>query len=273
MKDPILLKQKVFNYFLTILSIILIIGCLYRTIYDYILEQRSITITSTISSIEYSGISTKAVVLYEVDEVKYENRISLLGNSDISVNDKLIIKVDIYSPEIVINNEHLLITLPIFFVALILLLLSYKKTLKFVKSYQNKKNLKEKGIYIQATITEVFANSNAPQHNGLYPYRLRCNYQNPADNNLYVFESEDTYTNLGEIIQKYNNKIVVVFLENGHPNNYYVDLNSLLPKYDIIDPIAFMSGETPKKDDQTNNEENPDNTTDKEENNEKEESN
>ncbi len=265
MKDPILLKQKIFNYLLTISAIILIMGCLYRTIYDYILEQKSINITSTISSIEYSGISTKAVVLYEVDEVKYENRISILGNSELSVHDKLIIKVDIYNPEIIIYNEHLLITLPIFFIALILLLLSYKKTLKFVKKYQNKKKLKENGIYIQASITEVFINNNAIQHNGVYPYRLRCNYQNPADQKLYVFESEDTYTNLNEIIQKYNNTIVVVFLEKGHPNNYYVDLNSLLPKYDIIDPIAFMSGETEKKDESTKNEEN--------ENNEKKESN
>ena len=53
----------------------------------------------------------------------------------------------------------------------------------------------------------------------------------------------DTYTNLNEIISKYNSLFVIVYIDKENTTNYYVDLESLIPHVNIIDPIAFMNGD------------------------------
>ncbi len=248
MKDALMKGKKMFSIVLSLVGIILILGSISLTIYDYILETKSIKINATIKSLNYSGISSTALIEYKVDEKTYNNNISIKRTDNLTVDDSISVKVNIYEPAKIINNEHLFITIPVIIVSLIVCLISGPKSLKYYKEYKNRQNLKQNGIFIKAQISEVFVNSNASKYKGLYPYRLRCKYQNPLDNQLYIFDSEDTYNNISEVISKYNSQTVTVYLQKGHPENYYIDLSSLLPNYKLIDPIEFMkSSSTSKK--------------------------
>ncbi len=258
--------KKIMTLLISLIAILAIIGSLFLTIYDYVLENKSIKITSTIREINYNNISSSATIEYEVNKEKYENTISIFGNNNLSVNDKIIVKVDLYNPAKIINNEHLFITVPIIVISLVLCLIYIPSSIKYIKSDLNIKNIKQNGIYIVATISEVFINNNGKKYKDKFPYRLRCKYQNPADNQLYVFDSEDNYTNIEELIRKYNKNTVIVYLEKGHPENYFVDLDSLLPQYNLIDPVEFMkTSSNPKKEQEADaNEKSDSNDTNKE---------
>lgn len=265
MKDIFKNSKKIMTLLISFIAILAICGSIVLSLYDYVLENKSIKISATIKEINYNSISANAVVEYVVNEEKYENNILLLGNDNFSVNDKITIKVDMYTPEKLINNEHLFITVPIVVISLVICLLYIPSSIKYIKKDLNKKNIKENGIYIIATISEVFVNNNGKKYKGQFPYRLRCRYQNPADNQLYVFDSEDSYTNIDNIIRKYNNQTVVVYLEKGHPENYFVDLDSLLPQYNLVDPVEFMkTSSKPKEEKEDKQEENADSETKKE---------
>lgn len=261
-------SKKIMTLLISFITILAIIGSLFLTIYDYILENKSIKITAIVREINYNNISSNATIEYEVNKEKFENTISTLGNNTLSVNDKVTVKVDLYNPAKIINNEHLFITAPIIVISLVLCLIYMPSSIKYIKSDLNKKNIKQNGIYIIATISEVFINNNGKKYKDKFPYRLRCKYQNPADNQLYVFDSEDNYTNIEELIHKYNKTTVIVYLEKGHPENYFVDLDSLLPQYNLIDPVEFMkTSSKPKeeKEQETDNNETADtNDTNKE---------
>lgn len=258
MKDLIMHKQKLINLVLTLIGIVGITFCAVLSLYDFVLEQRAIKVTSTIKEINYSTLSTTAKVEYEVNREQYQTEITFLGNSTYAVNDKITIKINIYNPIKTINNEHYYLTIPVVLISITFCIISLPKSLKYMKSYKNRKNLKQNGMFINAPITEIFVNNNGKKIKDMYPYRLRCKYQNPLDQNLYIFDSEDTFNNLEQIVRKNNNQTVVVYIEKNHPENYYVDLNSLVPQPKLIDPIEFMKS-TPQKEEVKSPDEAPEN--------------
>lgn len=240
MKDIIMNKHKIINLILSSIGILGIIFSLAVSIYDYVLETKAIKVTSTIKEINPSTLSTTAKVEYEVDSKQYQTNITFLGGSSYAVNDKITIKIDIYNPVKTIDNEHYYITIPIVFVSVIFCIISLRKSVKYIKDYKNRKNLKQNGMFINAPISEIFINTNAKKIKGAYPYHLRCKYQNPLDQKLYIFDSDDTFNNLEQIVRQNNNRTIVVYIEKNHPENYFVDLSSLVPQPRLIDPIEFM---------------------------------
>ncbi len=235
MKDKVSDTRKYFNYSVTLIGLLLIIGSLYTFIYDYISMENSIYISSKVTSIDVN--SNAADVKYTVNNKEYESKIP--NTNDYAVNDKVMIRVSIKNP-LKHVNKHLYISVPALIIGILLLVITLKKSLEYLKKAKNIRNLRLTGIYVQATITEIFVNSLGKKYKNYFPYKLRAKYLNPADNNIYTFDSEDTFINLSDILGKYGTKWVVVYIDKTNPNNYYVDLNSLIPHVDLIDPIEFM---------------------------------
>lgn len=241
-----LTKSKNLKYYLysIIGTMFLIIGmCL--IIYDYNLEQRAINISATIKSIDYNTIKRNATINYKVEDKTYTKVISLKGNEELTVTDKVIIRYDKNNPNKLINNEYIIIISAFLIVSSIIsLLLGLNKTIKLLKKQKNINYLKKQGLFIECLITELIINNTIKSYKGKYPYKIRCKYLNPTDNKEYIFESDNTYTNIQEIINKYNKTSITVYIDKNNTSNYYVDLISLFPKIEIIDPRELMKSKT-----------------------------
>lgn len=240
-------KSKIIKSILSIICLMLIVGTIFILIKDSISEKNSLTITATIKEIDYSNSHNIFVVEYKVNDEYYKNNIKLNKAQDLTVNDEIDIKVDQQDPNKIINS-HLLISAIVFALSLITLAICGPESFKFYKSLKNIKTLKTSGLSLNVPITEVVTNNNARSKKGLLPSYLRCNYLNPVDNVTYTFESEESYQNIKDIINRYNVKTVTVYLDRANTKNYYVDLDSLNNQINLIDPIEFMknkSNETP----------------------------
>jgi len=240
MKDKIIENRKKTTTIFTIIAILLFISSLSLIIYDFVLEQSALNISCKITSIDYSGGKSTAHVKYTVSNTDYENVISLPDDSEYTINDMTQIKINMKNPRQQISNNHYLIALIIFLISLLLGIINLPKFIKNAKRNKRVKELKKLGFYIKATPLEIFANNKGKKYKKIYPYRLRCQYLNPQDNKQYLFESEDTFLNLQEIIRTNNATTVNVYINKTNTNDYYVDLSSLEQKINIIDPISFM---------------------------------
>lgn len=277
MKDNYAKNRTTINYIFTSLGVIILIISIILAIHDYKLEQQAVNIKATILSLNYKQGSYQATIKYKVDTETYRPTIKIKDNK-YAVNDEIPIKYNINNPGALIETNKYIYYLPGFGISLILLLFNLGKTIKNLKKSSNINHLKTKGIFIYANITEVFVDNKKRKYKGKYPYKLRCKYTNPTDNNEYIFESEDSYLNFNEIFNKYNNQTIIVYLDKKNTSNYYVDLDSLLPHIELVD-VGKLMGE--KKNTESKipiepttegekNEEEKDNTDKNEESKEKE---
>lgn len=263
-----LTKSKNFKYYLySSIGTILLIISLSLIVYNFNLEQRAINISATIKSIDYNTKKRNSTIEYKVEDKTYTKIISLKDNEKLTVTDKVIIRYDKNNPNKLINTEYIILT--IFFLivsSIISLLIGLNKTIKLLKNKKNINYLKKDGLFIECLITELIINNTIKQYKGKYPYKLRCKYLNPKDNKEYIFESDNTYINLQEIINQYNKRSIIVYIDKNNTSNYHVDLKSLFPKIEIINPKELMKSKTIAV---TSNEEGKD--TIENENNKKEE--
>lgn len=241
MKDNITIRKKIINFILTSLGIILFLFSIGLAIYDYSLEQRAINTSATIVTLDYDNNKTIATVRYKVEDQTYEQKVPLPKNTHLSVKDSTSIKFDINNPDKIIHNNHEIIIGLSFVVSIILFLINLSFFISSIKNKQRINKLYKEGLYINANITEIFVNNNGKKVKNILPYRLRCHYVNPKDNKEYIFESEDTYMNLNEVLKEYNNKNIVVLLDKTNPDNYYVDLTSLIPQLKLVNPLDFKT--------------------------------
>lgn len=264
MKDTIIEQKRTISYIITIIAVIAMVIGLGLMLYDYNLEQRAININATITSLDYQNGANKATVKYEVDRESYRQEITL-SKDGYSVNDEVPIKYDINNPGQLINNNHFIIAASAIGISLVLLLFSLRSTIKNIKRSNNIKYLAKKGIYVEATISEVIVDNKLKKHKELFPYKLRAKYNNPIDNKIYTFDSEPTYIDLNAVIKKYNNQVVLVYLDKNNTNNFFVDLDSLFPHVKLVDVATMMGdkkapkpteGEETKKDENQSNIEN-----------------
>ncbi len=244
MKDPIKEKSRNIKVLLITISIILLIASIGIAIYDYSLEQKAVNLNGKIKSIDYIDGKNKATVKFSLTGHEYEAKISIKNNK-YAVDDQIEIKVDMYNPTKEVINNHYYLYLPGILISIIIISIFLPSLIKYYKRKKYCNELKQNGFYVNATITAVFTNNNEKlKKNGMYPYRLRAKYFNPQTNSEFVFESEDTYVNLNDPISEYKHTTVVVYLNQNDINNYYVDLDSLYPPLNIIDPIALMGPKT-----------------------------
>lgn len=267
MKDTTTSFRKNVNYIFTVLAFVILVFSIGLALYDYKLEQDAINIKATINSLDYKQGKYQATIKYKVDKETYRPTITLKDNS-YAVNDEISIKYNMNNPGQLIENDHYTIYIPGLVISILIILITFKETTRNLKKSFNIKNLKTKGIYIYANITDVFIDNKKRKSQGRYAYKLRCKYTNPTDNNEYIFESEPSYLNFNEIFSKYNNQTIIVYIDKNNTSNYYVDLDSLFPHIELVDVGSLMEEkkEQPKTEDvegeekeQNEKEDNPDN--------------
>lgn len=253
MKDTITENRRNTNYIITTIAIILMFIGLALFVYDYNLEQRAININATITSLDYKDGKYKATVRYKVDKETYQQSVNIT-NEKYTVNDEYPIKYDIENPGKLINNNHIVISICIIGLSVLLLAISIVGTIKNLKRANNIKYLTKKGIYIHANISEVIVDNKGKKNKGQLPYKLRAKYTNPTDNKEYIFDSESTYLDLNSVIKKYNNQVVIVYIDKQHTGNYFVDLNSLFPQVKLVDVGELMGDKKNKVQEKTSTE-------------------
>ena len=237
MKDTVLLRRKRINLIFTLISLILLGYTIYQGVVDYLQEQKAVEVDARIESVEANTIGYSAHVTYNVEGTTYDQyHVDLGPRNKLTVGDYTKIKYNINNPSKLINNDHLIIIAGTGTLGLLLLLIFLPGRIKMMKKEANISKLKKTGIKIDANIQDIIVNQKGKRNSGYFPYRLRANYLNPTDNKTYLFESDDTYINPNDIITKYQTKTVEVYLDQTNTKNYYVDILSLIPKLDVIDP-------------------------------------
>ena len=217
-------KKHIINTFLVILATILIIVGIFFIIKDYIDENNAIRIEATIK--EHPIDTTTYTVTYIIESKEYE-KIIKLNRKDLTVNDKVEIKYHKNNPNIIIHNEHLILSIILILVSIIFYIYSLKPLIRYNNQKKRIKLIKQNGFLINAPIIEVITNGLAHKYKGKYPYRLRIRYINPQDNLTYTFDSEDLYFNVHEILRVNNIRTVVIYIDKANTLNYYVDTTNL----------------------------------------------
>lgn len=218
----------IFNLVLLITSIIILSIVAYFGITDIQKEKLAVKTEGIISAIDYNKTDYIAKIKYVVNGNSYESSIKTNNNS--AVSDKIIIKYNKEKPEEIIQNNHIGFIVILGIIAGFLLIKSLSYLLPYLRNALMIKRVRTKGFYVDATVVEVFINNNKVKLFGLYPYRIRLKYVNPADGNTLIFDSRDSYANLKQIVEDYKITTLPVFLDPKNPNLYYVDLDIILPK-------------------------------------------
>ena len=246
MEDKISTLIKVKNYIFSILAIILFIAGLSFIIYDYSLEQKAINTTAKILTINYEGSNYVAEVEYKAGRETIK-KMMYLEDQNLAVNDTMPIKYDKNNPSNTIENNHLILIIILIIASIIFSILGLFKAIKSLKKDSNIKKIKKSGLYIMAPITEVYINNIEKPIFGKYPYKLRSKFINPTDNKEYVFESDNTFINLQDVLNKYHNTTIKIFIDRENSSNYYVDYSSLFPEIKIVSPKDLMSSQPQNK--------------------------
>ena len=209
-----------------IISILLVCGSYY---YLYTTKQEIdniITIDAKVTAIDSeTGQST---IEYKIDEEDYKTTIP---TSDKTVLDENVqINVNKNNPGTVTTVPSIIIPICILLFTILVFFISSYLLIKDLITNGKKNSLKKEGIYIEANISEVILNTNAKQIKGTYPYRIRCLYTNPTDQRQFIFESEDLYFNVNELIQKYNITKLPIYVNKINYKKYYIDIDYITNK-------------------------------------------
>ncbi len=234
-----IIKTK--NYVCTVIGTGLLLLSMSLGIYDIALEQKAINITGKIISVDQKGTTSYATVEYKVSSIKYQQAVPIKDTQSAVVGEEMSVKYDKDDPSKPVNNNHLITIIPTSIISIVFLAFGLKGTIKEIKLNIKVNKLKTKGMYINCPISEVYLNNLVKPFRGKYPYRLRCKFINPKNNQEYVFESDNTYLNLHEVLNKYNNKSVLVYIDKDDKTNYYVDLSTLFPQFKLTSPEELMN--------------------------------
>ena len=228
MSDKLERNKKII---ILLISLIALIGIAYSTIlfiYDSSLEAISVETDAKILSLDYDGGNKYATVTYRVEKLDYIISTPLNESQDnLAINDTLTIKYDIRNPGKPIYNDHLLEITIIIVMSIIAIVLTLPKSLKIINEYKKLKALKQKGLELDANITDVVIETQMKKRGSKYPYRVRAKYINPETNEEYTFISEYTYENVKEHLRITNKETIKVYLDITYINHYFVDLDSL----------------------------------------------
>ena len=89
------------------------------------------------------------------------------------------------------------------------------------------KRLKISGTAIYATYVETIMNTSF-QVNGRSPYNIICEWNNPADNQKYIFKSKNIWYNPENTIAERNIQQFPVYIDPNNMKKYAVDIDAIL---------------------------------------------
>jgi len=95
-----------------------------------------------------------------------------------------------------------------------------------IRGKKLEKELKEKGEPIYANYVETVINTSY-RVNGIHPYNIICEWNNPMDNKKYIFKSKNIWINPESIIEEKNIKQFPVYLSEKNKKKYVIDIDNL----------------------------------------------
>jgi len=170
-------------------------------------------------------------VSYVVEGQEYESRLNAYSSSFYEGKE-----IEIYYNK---NNPHeigssSLDLLVLMFPAMGLLFAMIGGTGLFVKinKKRNMRKLKETGDIIHAKYVETIRNT-AYAVNGMHPYNIVCEWNNPSDGKKYLFKSENIWANPEKIIEERNIETFPVYINPENMKKYAIDIDSITE--DVVD--------------------------------------
>ena len=189
-------------------------------------------ITNITSYRDFDGdINHEVYVTYNVDEKEYKSRLSSYS-SNFYEGKEIEIYYDKDNPnEIGIKSLDLLFLI---FPGVGLIFVILGGTGIFVKAKKRKleKNLKENGETIYADYVETILNTTY-RVNGMHPYNIICEWNNPEDNKKYIFKSKNIWIDAEKIIKEKNIKKFPIYIDEKNKKKYVIDIDKLVE--DVVD--------------------------------------
>ena len=185
------------------------------------------TITSITSHRDSDGDTSHTVyVTYNVGGNTYESRLNSYSSTFYEGKT-----IDIYYDQ---NNPNKigvksldLLCLIFPGIGLIFLIIGISGLIVKKKKSNLEKRLKMSGTTIYATYVETIMNTSY-RVNGRSPYNVICEWNNPADNQKYIFKSKDIWYNPANTIAERNIQQFPVYVDPNNMKKYAVDIDSLL---------------------------------------------
>ena len=241
MRDNIIAKRNTINLIFTLIGLGLLIYTIYQGVHDYKEEQHAVKVDAEITAFTPGTFVNTGNIKYLVEGEVYEiSNVNLGIDKTLTVGDTTKIKYDINNPKRIVYNDHLILLSITGVLSVIILLLTLPRRIKLINRSMKIATLKKEGNQIEATIQDIIVNNKAKQAKGYYPYHLRARYLDPNTNNNYLFESEDTYININDQINKYQAQTIKVYVDKANIMNYFVDLSSIVPDYKVTNPREYM---------------------------------
>lgn len=95
------------------------------------------------------------------------------------------------------------------------------------------KKLKETGELVYANYVKTRKNTSYAV-NGVHPYNIVCEWNNPQDNKKYTFKSENIWDDPQRIIEEKNIKTVPVYINPESKKQYFMDIDYIFDE-DTLD--------------------------------------
>lgn len=95
-----------------------------------------------------------------------------------------------------------------------------------VNKKRKEKFLRSNGDVIYAKYVKTILNISYSV-NGINPYNIICEWDNPADNKKYIFKSDNIWNNPESIIQERNIDVIPVYINRNKINEYVMDIDNI----------------------------------------------
>lgn len=248
MKDNITKSKNQKLSLISLLSIVLLIVSIAIGVYSYKLSLREIKINADIIKLDYDSKKYTVTAEYYVNDKRYEKILVIESKTELTVNSKAEIIYDKDNPNNLINNTYYpIISGVLFITSIVLILIFIPKYLDFLKRNKDIRKMKKQGMYIDVPITEIIIDNNIKPVDGQYAYKARCRYLNKNNNQEYTYESDPCFINISQVIETNKINHVKIYFLREDTNNYYVDLDTLLPDIPVINPNIVMQGNKEEK--------------------------
>lgn len=192
--------------------------------------ENTINTTGTITNItthkDIDGDTEHEVYIsYNIDGKEYESKLN--GYSSSFYEGKQIeIYYDKDNPNKIGVKSIDLVFLIFPILGLISFIIGMSGLMVKIKRKKFEKRLKENGKIIYGDYVETILNTSY-RVNGKHPYNIICEWNNPIDNQKYIFKSKNIWINPEHIIEEKNIKQFPIYIDEQNIKKYIIDTDKL----------------------------------------------
>lgn len=176
----------------------------------------------------YATDGIKVIVSYYVNGREYKSELGYYS-SNMKVGDEIAVYYREGSPKTIRTNVRIDIII-YGCVGIPFLLIGSAFLLICIRKIKSKKRLLRESSPIYATITGVSIHYSVKVNN-IHPYQIDCQYTDPKTNIIHIFHSEGILYDPSTMIQS---ETVPVYVNPKNYNEYYVDIDAILPKQKVV---------------------------------------